>query len=56
MTCDESITDFIGERWREKFNKKNVPKPTSLAYNKVLAPIWEGTVSFTYIFFTFFWL
>jgi serine/threonine protein kinase len=42
MASDELITDFIGERWKAAFNKKKVPNPQALAYNKVLWPIWEG--------------
>jgi hypothetical protein len=44
MAADEFITDFIGERWKVAFNKKKFPNPQTLAYNKVLWPIWEGKV------------
>jgi hypothetical protein len=42
MADDEPITSFVGERWKAAFSKKSVPNPQSLAYNKVLRPIWEG--------------
>jgi len=44
MASDEFIADFIGERWKVAFNKKKIPNPQALAYNKVLWPIWEGKV------------
>jgi serine/threonine protein kinase len=37
----EEIGDFIGERWRIHFNKTKVPNMNSIAFNKVLRPMWE---------------
>jgi hypothetical protein len=44
MASDDFIATFIGERWKATFKKKTIPDPKSLAYNRVLRPIWDGEV------------
>jgi serine/threonine protein kinase len=42
MAVEEDITSFVGERWRRHFKKKKVPNTCSIAFNRVLKPIWDG--------------
>ena len=41
MAVEDELSAFIGERWRMAFGEEKVPSPTSIAFNRVLRPIWE---------------
>eukprot|EP00613_Pedinella_sp_CCMP2098_P001932 CAMPEP_0171643260 /NCGR_PEP_ID=MMETSP0990-20121206/32545_1 /TAXON_ID=483369 /ORGANISM="non described non described, Strain CCMP2098" /LENGTH=272 /DNA_ID=CAMNT_0012218839 /DNA_START=308 /DNA_END=1122 /DNA_ORIENTATION=- len=42
MASDESIANFISERWQRAFSQNFTPNPQKISFNKVLRPIWEG--------------
>ena len=42
VAVEQSITEFIGQRWCAHFDKSRIPNTNTIAFNRVLAPIWEG--------------
>ena len=42
LSCQKSLVNFLGCRWCEHFGEAQIPNPNTIAFNRVLRPMWEG--------------